>query len=128
MTDYEDLMRAANNRAAALAGRDVAALHQLLHPSFGWISHRGQWFDRDAYIAANVADGRRWRSQRFEDVEIRVVADTGVLRCIVSDEIEVGPGEIEVFVMPMTQTWIRDDGRWQCLAGHAGPLLSAVQT
>jgi hypothetical protein len=127
MTDDEDVMRAANNRAAALVRRDAAALRDLLHPAFVWISHGGRWFDRDAYIAANVADGRRWRSQRFEDVEIRVVADTAVLRCLVSDEIEVGSSEIEVFVMPMTQTWIRDDGRWQCLAGHAGPLLSGGQ-
>jgi hypothetical protein len=23
----------------------------------------------------------------------------------------------------MTQTWVREDGRWLCLAGHTGPRL-----
>jgi hypothetical protein len=29
--------------------------------------------------------------------------------------------EPETFRMPMTQVWVRVDGEWQCLSGHAGP-------
>ena len=27
----------------------------------------------------------------------------------------------EAFRMPVTQTWVRDEAGWRCLAGHAGP-------
>jgi hypothetical protein len=97
----------------------------LLHPGFGWVSHRGEVFDRDGYVAANTAPGRlRWRAQRLEDPQVRVVGDAAVLRCTVTDVV-TGAGGAEVRARTlMTQTWIRDDtGGWVCLAGHAGPCL-----
>ncbi len=47
-------------------------------------------------------------------------ADTAVLCTEVTDLIDLPAGRTE-FRMPMTQTWLRDAGRWRCLAGHAGP-------
>lgn len=65
-----------------------------------------------------------WRSQRLSDVEVVVVNDTAVLHAEVTDEV-LGEGDApETVRMPMTQVWVRQEGAWRCLAGHAGPRRS----
>jgi hypothetical protein len=123
--DEDRVLTAAQTRAAALAAGDAAALRALLHPGFGWVSHRGEVFDRDGYVAANTAPGRlRWRAQRLEQPQVRVVGDAAVLRCSVTDIVTGADGAEVRARMLMTQTWVRDEtGAWVCLAGHAGPRL-----
>lgn len=107
-----------------MAGKDEGRLRSLLHPSFSWISHKGDWFDLDSYLDSNRRGPNKWYGQELQDAEVRVVGDTAVLRCLVVDRVDVGAGEPETFVMPMTQTWIRENDRWLCLAGHAGPRMA----
>ena len=52
-----------------------------------------------------------------------VVGDTAVLYAEVTDVVLADDGA-ETFTMPMTQVWVRQDGDWKCLAGHAGPRRS----
>jgi ketosteroid isomerase-like protein len=109
-------------RSAALADADPEALRALLHPDFRWTSHVGDSFDRESYIRSNTTGQTVWRAQTVLDPEILVVGDAAVLRCAVVDE--VGAVDVETFRMPMTQCWVRVDGEWMCLAGHAGPRLT----
>jgi hypothetical protein len=121
--ERDKVLTAAEARATALAAGDVTALRELLHPAFGWVSHRGDMFDREQYIAANTGpSGIRWRAQRLTDVDVVVVEETAVLRAVVTDIVISVAGE-QRLRMPMTQTWVRDGGPWRCLAGHAGPRL-----
>lgn len=121
----DEVLAAAQARAAALAAGDSTTLRGLLHPDFGWVSHRGEVFDRDRYVAANTeAGGTRWQAQRIEQPHVHVVGDAAVLRCTATDVIVGADGEPVSARMLMTQTWVRDDtGGWVCLAGHAGPRL-----
>jgi ketosteroid isomerase-like protein len=70
----------------------------------------------------NSGAASRWLSQTLHDVRVTVAGSTAVLVATVTDEIRTPEGP-EVFRMPVTQTWVREDGRWLCLAGHAGPRL-----
>ena len=124
MSDQEDVLAAAVDRAAALAGRDERALRRLLHPEFGWISHLGDRFDLESYLASNRRRGNVWHGQRLRDPTVTVIGDTAVLRCTALDTVDVAARGPETFVMPMTQTWVRTPDGWRCLAGHAGPRLS----
>jgi hypothetical protein len=123
--DEDQVLIAAQARAAALAARDAAALRGLLHPRFGWVSHRGEVFDRDGYVAANATPGGvRWQAQRIEEPQVCVVGDTAVLRCTVTDVVTGADGGEVRARMLMTQTWIRyRTATWLCLAGHAGPRI-----
>jgi hypothetical protein len=56
-----------------------------------------------------------------EEVLVAVTARTAVLACTAVDDADAGEGR-RTFRMPVTQTWVREGGRWVCLAGHAGPL------
>ncbi|WP_327632961.1 nuclear transport factor 2 family protein [Kribbella sp. NBC_00482] len=121
MGEVEDqVVAAARDRADALASGDGERLRSLLHRDFGWISHLGEEFDRERYISSNVGGSLTWNAQTLTDVQVVVVGDTAVLRCVVMDHVDAGRGE-ESFRMPMTQTWVRVTDRWLCLAGHAGP-------
>ncbi|GAA0255611.1 nuclear transport factor 2 family protein [Cryptosporangium japonicum] len=112
-----ELREAVERRAAALAAGDASALEALLHPAFRWTSHRGEVFDRAAYVRANTGGGLVWRQQVIESFDAVVIGDTGVATLLVTDVVSAG-----TFRMPVTQIWVRVAGEWLCLAGHAGPL------
>lgn len=126
VADSDDVLQAAQERAAAMAGKDEARLRGLLHPRFSWISHKGDWFDLDSYLDSNRRGSNTWYGQELRNPEVRVVGDTAILRCLVVDTVDVGGGKPETFVMSMTQTWVREKGHWRCLAGHAGPRISGA--
>jgi hypothetical protein len=108
-----EVVAAAQRRALALAAGDVEALRALHHPALRWTTHLGEVLDRDAYLADK---GSGWLAQRLADVHVAMEGDTAVLTAVVTDELVDG-----TFRMRLTQTWVRRDGGWVVLAGHAGP-------
>lgn len=122
MDAAQHVIRAATQRAAALAEADEERLGQLLHERFRWTAHTGESYDREEYVRRNT-DGRTvWRSQELGEPDVVVVDGTGVLHAVVTDVI-VREGSEVTFRMPVTQVWVREDDAWRCLAGHAGPRL-----
>lgn len=122
--DRADVLAAAQARADALAAGDAAGLTGLLHEDFRWTSHVGETFDRDEYVRRNTTGTTVWRSQELGGAHVVVVADTGVLYADVVDVVEGADGTPTAYRMPVTQVWVREGARWQCLAGHAGPRRS----
>ncbi len=117
-----EVLEAVQRRAAALAQADADVLRELLHRNFRWTSHSGQRFDRRTYIGNNTGGAVVWRQQTMTDVDVVISNDTAVVVATVTDEVNQG-GVPRSYRMPMTQTWVRQDRRWRCLAGHAGSLL-----
>ena len=107
----------------ALCERDEQVLRALHHPGLRWTTHRGAVLDLDSYIEGNAAGDLVWHAQRLEDVEVTVAGDTAVLVGILVDEVE-RDGERREFRLRLTQTWVRSDAGWVCIAGHAGPPVS----
>lgn len=120
-TTEQEVVAAATERAVALASGDAVALAELLHPRFSWTSHRGEAFDRSAYLDNNTGGRTVWDRQELGDPEVVVVGDVAVLRAVVTDVV-AGDAGSEMFRMPVTQVWVRGVEGWQCLAGHAGPI------
>jgi ketosteroid isomerase-like protein len=117
----EEVLAAAERRARALCERDADALRALHHPDLRWTTHRGVVLDRESYIAGNVEGDLVWRAQHLEDVTVVVEGDTAILVGVVVDEVE-RHGERAVFRLRLTQTWVRGEAGWVCLAGHASTL------
>jgi Domain of unknown function (DUF4440) len=118
----DEIVDAAQSRAAALVAADTEQLEALLHEDFRWTSHRGETYRRDEYILRNTDGRTAWRSQELTKTDVVVVGDTAVLHAEVVDVVQSGERAAQAFRMPMTQVWVRSSGSWQCLAGHAGPL------
>jgi hypothetical protein len=121
MDAEQEVLLAAEARAAALAAGDVERLSALLHDEFRWTTHEGDTFSRSEYIRRNTAGDTVWDSQQLSSAEVVVVGDTAVLHAAVTDVVSADGRGTETFRMPMTQVWVCRDSRWTCLAGHAGP-------
>jgi hypothetical protein len=124
VTVQDEVLAAAERRAAVLASGDERALRVLLHSDFAWTSHTGEQFDLESDLASNLGCRTRWHGQVLRDPSIIVVGSAAVLRCTVADSVTTTKGR-EEFEMPMTQTWVWSDAGWQCLAGHAGPRVGS---
>jgi hypothetical protein len=120
--DERDVLAAAQLRAAALVRGDAGELRRLLHPELRWTTHTGSVLDRGAYVGGNTDGSLVWHEQRLELPRVTAVGDTAVLTAVVVDEVERG-GTRETFRLRLTQTWVREQGTWRCLAGHAGPRV-----
>ena len=118
--DADQVLDAAQRRAAALVAADAEALRSLMHPLLQWTTSKGDVLSWEQYIDSNTAGGLAWRSQRLEDTRVAVVGDTAILTARVIDEVE-RDGQDQTFALRLTQTWVRADAGWRCLAGHAGP-------
>ncbi|AMM33419.1 hypothetical protein SA2016_2754 [Sinomonas atrocyanea] len=123
MDARDEVVAAAMARAEALVARDAQALRRLLHPGFQWVSHTGERFDRDSYIAGNTAGELRWLAQDLGSPRIGLFGGAALLQTEATDEVSRG-GQPETRRMMMTQVWVRADGAWLCAGGHAGPLVA----
>ena len=93
---------------------------RIVSPSMTFTTHRGDVRDRAQYIAGNTEGDLVWRAQQLIEAEVLVVGDTAVLVGAVHDEFERA-GEPGALDMPLTLTWVREEGTWRVLAAHAGP-------
>ena len=118
MSAAAEILEAAERRSAALVARDPELLRELHHPHLRWTTHRGDVRDRDAYIAGNTEGDLVWLDQRLFDVGVVIVGDTAVLTAAVHDEFERA-GEPGSHTVRLTLTWVRENGVWRVLAGHA---------
>ena len=118
MSARDEIRFAAQRRSRALVERDAAALRELHHRDLRWTTLRGDVRDLDAYVAGNTEGDLVWRDQRLSDVDVVVVGDTAVLTAAVYDEFERA-GEPGSHTVRLTLTWVREDGVWRVLAGHA---------
>jgi ketosteroid isomerase-like protein len=120
--DAAEVLGAAQRRAQALADRDVETLTDLHHPALRWTTFRGDVLDRAAYVRSNTAGDLVRRSQELIDPSVAVAGDTAVLTAVARDVVDRA-GCAETFMLRLTQTWVRGEQGWRCLAGHAGPRL-----
>jgi ketosteroid isomerase-like protein len=58
-----------------------------------------------------------------ENARVVVVGDTAVLTSLVTDEVQKD-GQGQSFTLHLTQTWVRVESVWRCLAGHVGPEVA----
>jgi hypothetical protein len=107
------VLRAAEERASALAAGDAGRLSDLLHESFRWTTHAGESYGRSEYVRRNTGGHTVWRSQDLRIAEVILVGDTAVLYAEVTDVVMAKDDETETFRMPMTQVWVRLYGGWK---------------
>jgi ketosteroid isomerase-like protein len=115
---HDEVRFAAQRRSRALVERDAAALRELHHRDLRFTTPRGDVRDHDAFVAGNTEGGLVWRDQRLSEVDVVVAGDTAVLTAAVYDEFERA-GEPGAHTVRLTLTWVREDGVWRVLAGHA---------
>jgi hypothetical protein len=116
-----DVLRAATDRATALAARDWPRFAELLHPDFVYTSSQGRRLDRAAYLDFVQHGPLRWNAQWIEDARVVVDGGTAVLTGVVVDDVVTDDGE-HLLRFATTQTYVGGSGGWRYLAGQTAPI------
>ncbi len=114
----DEIVAATERRTRALVERDAGALLALHHPDLRFTTPRAEVRTREAFIAGNTQGDLVWRGQQMTEVDVVTCGDTAVLTALVRDQLERG-GEPVEHDARLTLTWVREDGAWRVLAGHA---------
>ena len=117
----------------AFVDRDSAALGPILHSGFVAV-YPNRWYTRrdfmlDAARRPEAGDRRVMRSLPDPDIIVRVFGATAVVHGTAIQEIEEGPadGRRRAWMRTIyTETFIWEDGRWQCIVGHYSPTYAPI--
>jgi hypothetical protein len=114
----EPVLDAIRRRSDALVTKDTEALLALHHPAFVYVNASGEVLDRDEYLDRYVQpDDVRWISQTVRDARVTEAGGTAVVTFLVHDVARIGDHDLDE-TFRGTQTWVRSDEGWRCLAGH----------
>jgi hypothetical protein len=122
-TAPETVLDAIRRRSDALVTKDTETLLALHHPGFVYVNANGDVLDRDAYLDRYVRPAEvRWISQTVQDARVTeagTLSDTtvAVVTFLVHDVARAGDYQLDE-TFRSTQTWVRTEEGWRCLAGH----------
>ena len=113
------LGKAEDDWAKAVEAHDTTALARMIAHDFHGTEDSAKTFGRDD-VLRDVADtAAQTRNLRDEDRQIRIYGNgtVGVVTAHAHWTLEKGrrPGE---YSARYTETWVKQDGRWQVVAGH----------
>jgi uncharacterized protein YchJ len=122
MTDAERVLAAVRRRSAALVGKDVDALLELLHPDFVYVTAGGEVLGRDRYLDLYVRPATvRWVRQDIHDPQVVESEGTAVVTFLVHDVARFADLELDE-TFRSSSTWVERGQEWQCLGGHTSCL------
>jgi len=116
-----ELIAQENMWAKAYLARDVATLDRLEAEDWVCTTADGQVIPK-AQDMKEVASGTYQASEFFmSDLKVRVHGDTAIVTGR-QTEVATMAGKDASAVFQISDTWIRHDGRWQCLATHLSKI------
>lgn len=104
--------------------QDVAAHQEIIHSDFICIESNGSIVGRELYLVnwATDFDNSGYTSFGYCDEVIRVFGNTALVRARTEFTKEIGGKEQKGFTI-YTDTYIKEDGKWQCVQVQITPVL-----
>lgn len=117
----QELIELQHRWAAARVKGDTAFLERLYAKEFRIVTIDGSFSDRDADIALFSSGVLKPEYIRDEDMEVSIYGDVAI---VTGRELMGGTykGERDELAVRFTSIYVRRDGRWQLVAGHATQL------
>jgi len=123
-TDEVELRAREQQLNEAFRRGERATLQQILTPDWKLITSTGRVKGRAA-VLDEVADPRlQFETNAAEQVEVRQYGDSAVLTGVLHQRY-VYDGQPREHRVWYTDTWIKRDGRWWQVSGHASPYPTA---
>ena len=124
----QEVMRAAEQRLAAVVRGDLAALEQLLAPDFRYINVWGETSERAEYLEARRTSmntpSDHWLGQDIDEHSIQFTMagpDVALVTFRVLDHFKYEGTEHRNWVRS-TYVYERVDGKWRCKLGHTSRI------
>ncbi|UXI70386.1 nuclear transport factor 2 family protein [Tahibacter amnicola] len=115
----EDAVKAADARLNALIlQRDTEGARAMYADDFVLTTSSGKVKHKTDMVNEVAAPDVRMSVNQTSNIEVRVHGDTAVLTADLAQKGEYQGKSFDV-VLDVTDTWIRVDGKWLLLAGHA---------
>jgi hypothetical protein len=120
--DVKTLLQLENDMAQAWVQRDAQTLERILADDYTLGGTGDFWIDKDGYVAGLDNPQFRTTSAIVDDLRIRVYRDAAVVtgRAVYRGWSKKGAKYVRRF--RFTDTFIRRDGVWKCVATHASGL------
>jgi ketosteroid isomerase-like protein len=123
--DVKTLLQLENDMAQAWVQRDTQTLERILADDYTLGGIGDFWIDKDEYVAGLDNPEFRTTSAIVDDLRVRVYGDAAV---VTGRAVYRGSSKKEgkyVRRFRFTDTFIRRDGAWKCVATHASGLPPA---
>jgi hypothetical protein len=111
------VLRAEDERLAAIARRDVAALESMLTPDWFLISGVSGLVTRDGYLAGLRSGTRTYQTIRHDSVRVRLYGPTAVITGRSIGAISNSGTRVETELW-FTHVYVYQQGRWLMAAMH----------
>jgi ketosteroid isomerase-like protein len=117
----QELIKLENEWADAWVRSDVAFNDRIMSDDFTWTSPSGEVWTKAQDIEEIKSGGSVIASWVLTDVKVRVYGDAAVVtgRSTVK---ETYKGKELSGQVRWTHTWVKRDGRWQCVAAHSSEI------
>jgi CheY-like chemotaxis protein/ketosteroid isomerase-like protein len=100
----------------ALSKGDTETLDRLLADDFVATHQTATIWHKADYLVALKKRAHSPTSMRTEEVQVRIHGDCGIVTALVSVN---GADQKDSAQYRVTRTWMRQSGKWRCLASHA---------
>lgn len=117
----QELIKLGKEWADALVKRDVAFLDQIYADDYIGTDSNGNVFTKAQEIASVKSGDYAIISSVLDDVTVHVYRDAAVYFGRSSDKAQFKGKDISGQYR-WTDTWIKRDGRWQCVASHGSRI------
>jgi ketosteroid isomerase-like protein len=113
----QEIIKLENEWGDALIKHDPAPIDKMLADDFIGTTGEGAVYTK-AQLLANVKSGKEDIISMVDDeVKVHVYGDAAVISARNTIKVRV-EGKETIFLDRYTDTWIKRDGRWKCIAGH----------
>ncbi len=120
-SDEQELIRLANIWVEAEVKGDTAAMAPLWAEDFTYSNSVGTVDSKSQALATMRAGDLKITSSTYDHIDARVYGDAGVTTGVASLKGHYKTTDISGKYR-FTDTWIKRDGRWQCVATHASKV------
>jgi ketosteroid isomerase-like protein len=115
--DEQALIKLEQDWAAARGKRDLAAIDRIVAQGWMFTNPDGVLIAK-AQADENLKTGAIvFLSSKFDDFAVRIHGDTAVVFTLVTQSLNINGNEVRG-QFRCTDTYVKRDGRWQCIASH----------
>jgi ketosteroid isomerase-like protein len=117
----QELLKLEQEWANALVKSDMAFLDRIRAEDYTWIDTQGVVWTKAQGDASLTSGEDVISSCVIDDMKVRVYGDAAVVTGLQTMK-ETLKGKDISGQMRFTDTWIKRDGRWQCVASHGSKI------
>ncbi len=117
-TDEQAVRQILNETAAALKNQDVSALDRIYANDYTFVSPSTGLMSNKTERLAAIKSGKPFEYFSYENMKVRIYGNTAVVTTNVKNKVAGG----DAAEATATLTMMKNDGRWQIVAGQATPV------